>query len=1005
MLDGKGFVKDYVAQAKALKMPALAITDHGSISGSYEFYTACRSEGIEPILGSEFYFVPDAELVKSEKIGERFHVVMLARNEAGFRTLTDLTHEAHKRYYYKPVIDRPLLEGLGDDAQNIVCLSGCAGSIISRLAISEGVGAAENEVEWWSGVFPNFYIELQHHGRDEDRKLNRRLLKLAHRFDLPWVVTNDPHYVFKEEECDHDALLAIQTGSSIDDPNRFRFDGTGYHLRSRKEMARAFADYGDEVWKPGAAATLDIAQQCRTDIPAWNNRSWHIPKFPDSSNSQRELTRLVRAGLRERGLDSDPAYVKRAKYELKAFKGIVVTDEDGNIVTSMADFLLITWDIIRYARTLGRVGPGRGSTCGSLVAWLLDIHKMDPIRYNLLFERFLNVERPKMPDIDTDFEPRIRERVFAYIQDKYGVEFVMRVAAFQTMKVKGAFQALARSHGITPQDRNKFTKILGVDWAEENELDDEGDEDVSILPEELRDAYPDLAAQMRALVGVKKAISRHAAGVLIFDPTDPVRELIAEQWLPSSKKWAALYDLKTCEKMGLMKQDILGLRTLQTISECLKLVTDHIEPDLWVPDEEEHDAAIYKMLGRGDVSGVFQMEGSANARGIKEIGPIAFDDIVTCTSLYRAGPLGAGSDKRWLKNRTDGNPRVIHESLEPILGKTWGEMIYQEQMMEIVNKVAGLSMTKTDEIKEIVRFKNPVMMAEFTDEFTQGCIDTTGMKRSQAKQLWKIIEAQSTYLFNKSHATAYSFLTYQTARLKYLYPLQYTTALIRTVLPKNPRDKERRANYLGELRDRGYTILPPDVNKSREVATCSEKAKTFRFGLMDCSGIGAPSAHRFVTWRKEMGGVEFDDDLIEVNKRVRDVLLLVGACESIDGPKAKPADLIKILGFDFDDKMAPHRKQYKRKLKIPKFDNGSCTIIGEISSVSRRETKKGSKFVVWEIKWSASQKFRVNVWEDALDLHHLRKGTIVQVKGRYNKEYGNVSVSDSDQVTVIEEPE
>jgi DNA polymerase-3 subunit alpha len=994
MLDGKGTVEQYVARAKALKMPALALTDHGTISGAYEFYSACKREGIEPVLGEEFYFVPNAERVKEEKIGERFHVVVLARNEAGFRTITNLTHEAHKRYYYKPVIDRPLLETLGEEAQNLVVLSGCAASKISKLVTEKGIEAASEEVEWWHGIFPNFFIELQHHDTEFDRKLNRRLLKLAHRHHLPWVVTNDPHYVYKAEECDHDALLAIQTGANIDDPDRFRFDGTGYHLRSRKEMARAFAVYGDEVWKPGCAASMVIAQDCATDIPAWNNRTWHIPKFPDTDDAFAYLKRLVRLGLRERGLDSDPRYVARAKHELAAFKEV-----------GISNFLLITWDIIRFARTLGRVGPGRGSTCGSLVAYLLDIHKMDPIRYDLLFERFLNIERPKMPDIDSDFEPRIRDRVIAYIRVKYGDDMVMRVAAFQTMKTKSVFQNLARSHGVTPADRNRYTKMLGT-WQDEDEEDDE-DEDVAILPPDLRDAYPDLASQMAALVGVKRAISRHAAGVLIFDPEDPIRDMIAEQWLPGPKKWAALYDLKTCEKMGLMKQDILGLRTLTTISETVRLVAKQLgeegEPDLWVPDHEPGDDKVYAMLAQGDVSGVFQMEGSTNARGIVEVGCSQFEDIVTTTSMYRAGPLIAGAPKRWLKNRADNDPRVLHPSLEPILGLTWGEMIYQEQMMRIVNEVAGFSMTMTDEIKEIVRFKDPVRMAAFTDRFVQGCQDTVGMKPKIAKQLWKIIESQSTYLFNRSHAVAYSFLTYQTARLKMLYPLAFTTALIRTVLPKNPRDKSRRVAYLGELRDKGFRILPPDVNRSSVEASCNHKRGYLRFGLVDCSGIGYPSAKRFVEWRKEMGGtVKFDDDLIEVNKKVRDTLMTVGACSAIGGPDFDPHAAETILGFNFVDKMRPYRKEWKRRVRFPKYDNGSCRIVGEIVSAEKRKTKNGKSFYSWLIAWDASNKFRVNVWEDAEELFDLHKGTIVVVKGRWSSNYSSISVNETDQVAVLE---
>lgn len=509
-----GTVEQYVEKAKADGQEALAITDHGNLCGAPEFYKTCRKNEIEPIIGSEFYFTVDTERHRSETKGKstkheemaeaeseglgRYHVVILARGERGYQTLCELSTATHRNFYGKPMLDKGIVNDLSEkDLDSLVCLSGCATSVISRAVLAGDMPGAARHLLWWREMFPHFYIELQHHDTEFDRELNRGLLRLAKRYKVPIVVTNDPHYAVPEDHEHHDALLAIQTASDIDDEDRFRFSGSGYHLRTEREMRQAFARYGPEVWKPGILNTREVAGLCRTRIPDWESTTWHIPKFPDVDDPQAFLQKLTIKGLKTLGRFTDRDYVKQAKYELGVFEE-----------TNIADFLLITWDILEEARRRDiPIGPGRGSVCGTLVGLAIQLHKIDPIRYQLRFDRFLNPARPKMPDIDSDISQERREELFPYIIDKYGADNVVAVAAYQTLKLKSAFQSLGGAYGIGFKQRQELTKLLSND--DESSID--------LLPPEIFEEHPELAARMLRLQGVKKGVSQHPAGVIIED--------------------------------------------------------------------------------------------------------------------------------------------------------------------------------------------------------------------------------------------------------------------------------------------------------------------------------------------------------------------------------------------------------------------------------------------------------------------------------------------------------
>lgn len=1024
MLDGMATIQQYIAKAQKNKQPALGIMDHGNVCNSWEFYTECIKAGIEPIIGEEFYFVPTAESVRDDKDAERFHVGIIAKGERGFEILTDLSSQAHRNFYYKPIIDRATIEALPKkDRKDLIVLSGCAAGILSRKLLadtkhgrdlklvgdSEKYAQAEDELRWWKKQFSEtFYIELMHHETEFDRTLNKRLLRLAQRFDLPWVITNDPHYALKGHAKHHDALLAIQTASNLDAEDRFRFSGTGYHLRSEREMARAFREYGDSVWLPGAAATVAIAKACKTRIKAFDSRTWHIPKFPDVDDSHRELERRAWAGLKAKGLDGDPAYRKQLKHELRSFKDV-----------GMADFLLITADGNDHARSVGiRVGPGRGSVCGTLVGWCIGIHKIDPIKYDLLFERFLNPERPKMPDVDTDYPRSRRHEMFQYADDKYDADNVMRVGAFQRLQAKSAFTSLAMTYGVTFQQAKKLTKEIVED--------EEGN---AVLPDEINEALPDLFATLMAVLGLKKGMSRHPAGIAIFDPEDPVKDLIPEMWIPDDTApphprngrkghFVSQWDLEAFSGIGLLKQDFLGLRTLDTIQECVDLIKARhgvtIEPDDWIPGEEKGDKEVWKMLRDGHTVGVFQMEGGANHRGIQEIKCNGFEDIVSCTSLYRAGPMIAGAPKRFNQNKRDQRVRVRHKSLKPYLKNTWGELIYQEQMFQILKDLGNFSWSKVDDAKTAMARKDPVKMAALKDEAVAGFRKTADMDESVAGEVWNTIAANAAYLFNRSHAVAYSMLTYQTARLKYLYPLEFIAALLRTVDGSSKDAKEKRETYMTEALRYDFKLLPPDVNVSDD-RFMPNKEDELLFGLQDIKGVGAAAVQKIALARrkkkrllkkqgkKAKGNIFTNIDEVATavnNSGTVGALAAAGAFRSL-GIEPETAKQEELLNWQFTDYMEPFRKKYAKKIVNPPGKRGKVWLLGEIIKTEKRKNKNGGDFMTWQIRHEPGIEFKITLWEDAIELWTLQKGSIVGVSGQWNSTYNNCAIGDAEDVKVI----
>lgn len=1000
ILDGAAKPEWYVKRAVELGQTAMAITDHGNLCNVPSFYKAAKAAGIAPIAGIEMYFVPDPILYKEMK-GERFHVTMHARNEFGYKVLCDLSTASHESFAKhksgKPIIDRHMIEALSKkERASLNVLSGCAGSIISRKILGEEPGSAKKEVQWWAKQFPNFWIELMHHDTDFDVRLNMGLVELARELKIPHVITNDPHYVHKDDACRHDALLAIQTGSDLDDPNRFRFDGAGYWLKSEAEIRKAFKSYGKDVWKPGIKQTSVIAEQSELTIPSWERAFWHIPKFPFVEDADKEVKRITKARLKELGLDKDKRYKKRLKKEMKAF-GTVKTPTGAG----MSDFLLITRDAIEFAKANNiPVGPGRGSAAGSLVSYLLETHNCDPIKYDLLFERFFNPDRPKMPDVDTDFSSEGRDKVLAYYPQRYGHDNVSPVAAFGTLQTKRAFGSLASASGIGFQERLALSKEIMED--SEGEV---------IWPQKIKDLYPDIVETTNALRGLKGSVSSHPAGVVVFDPADPIKNLAPKMWIPSrygkDGRFVMQYNLGAVDQLMLLKQDTLGLRALDTIAECVRIIEDRhgikLHPESWVPDEEKDDSKVYAMLARGESEGVFQFEGGAMLMGIQKVKPRRFSDLAVTTALYRAGPMAAGSPERFLKNRRDKNPRVIHKSLLPHLEATWGEAIYQESVFSILNEVAGLSWGRVDDVKRAISKKDTDAMESCRGDAVSGFV-SAGMTSREAAETWRMIESQSAYGFNKSHAYCYSLVSYQMARLKYLYPLEFLTALLRTVEGKSQQAKDKRESYLKLAVSLGFKIMPPDINKSDGNFVASGDDELL-FGLTDIRNVGASALVKIEQWRQEHGAFRSTNEVAKClgtrdrSKGVFSYFAQTGTFRCF-GIKADEQRRDELLEFQFTDNMVEYRSKFSTKLEIPKKNNDQCLLWGEIIKVDDRQTKAGKRFKVWTIRWALGHEWKINVWNSAESLFRLDKGSIVRVRGKWQSAYGSVSVGDSSHVKV-----
>ncbi len=876
LLDGACRIPKLVERIKALGMTSCAITDHGVMYGCIDFYSAMKDAGIKPIIGCEVYVCRD-RLDKSAANREYSHLILLCENNTGYQNLMKLVSEGFLTgYYYRPRIDYNLIR---QHSEGLICLSACLSGDLPKLLLQGRYDDAEAYVREMQDIFgeKNFYVEIMDHGIREEKIVMPRLISLAREMNVPLVATNDCHYLEEKDADAQEVLLCIQTGKTLDDANRMRMDTRQLYVKSEDEMRTLFAACPDAVDR-----TQEIADRCKVEFEFGVTRLPHYP-VPEGETALSMLTRLTHEGLRERYPDAketDEPW-QRLNYEL-------------NVISSMGyvDYFLIVWDFIRYAKSQGiMVGPGRGSGAGSIVAYSLGITMLDPLKYQLLFERFLNPERVTMPDIDVDFCYERRQEVIDYVARKYGADHVSQIITFGTLQAKGCIRDVGRVLGMSYQDTDTVAKAIPFDLG----MTLEKALTLSPLLKTMYDEQPEvhrLIDTAMTLEGMPRHASTHAAGVLITGK--PVMEYVPLQ--RNDEVITTQYPMGTIERLGLLKMDFLGLRTLTVIRDTLDMLRAQ-GIDMKPEDIPRDDPAVYEMISAGDTDGVFQLEGGGMRTFLTNMKPTCFEDIIAAISLYRPGPME--SIPRYIQGKQ--NPSSIHyetEKLRPILDVTYGCMVYQEQVMQIVRDLAGYSYGRSDLVRRAMAKKKHKVMAQEREYFIHGKLNDdgtldvpgcvrNGVPEEVASHLYDEMTAFASYAFNKSHAAAYAVVCIETAWLKRYHPVPFMAAILNSVYG-NPA---KIAAYIQYCRSRGIAILPPDVNRSQwkfTVAKAPDGQLGILFGLGAVKTVGQGAVDAIIRERKNGAYRDIFDfcrriDTSECNKRVVESLIKAGAFDGMGG--------------------------------------------------------------------------------------------------------------------------
>ena len=866
LLDGACRIKDLPKLVKSMGQSACAITDHGVMYGVIDFYRACKAEGIKPIIGCEVYVAPRTRHDKQHEFdSESRHLVLLCENETGYRNLSYMVSMAHiEGFYIKPRIDLDLLR---EHHEGLIALSAClAGEIPRRLRAGNYDGAKEYALTL-SEIFgpDHFYLEMQDHGIREQAIVNQGIVRIHEETGLPLVATNDAHYLRKEDAAAHDVLLCIQTGKTVEDENRMRYEPQNFYLRSTEEMAALFPDHPDAIENTGK-----IAEMCNVEFTFGK---YHLPEFklPEGYDSFSYLKKLCDEGYAERYGAGKPEYRAQLEYEQNMIEQMGFTD-----------YFLIVSDFVRYAKSAGiPVGPGRGSAAGSMVSYCLHITDIDPMQYALYFERFLNPERVSMPDIDMDFGDTRRGEVVDYVRGKYGDDHVAQIVTFGTMAARGVIRDVGRALNMTYAECDVIAKLVP------NALHITLDEALK-LSRELREKYEGdervktLIDTAKALEGMPRHASTHAAGVVITK--DPV-----VTYVPLARNDETIvcqYTMVTLEELGLLKMDFLGLRNLTILDDAVKMIREK-EPSFTLDSIPENDPATYEMLQQGKTMGVFQLESSGITGVCVGLKPENVEDLTAIIALYRPGPMD--SIPRFIASKHD--PKLVtylHPSLEPILSVTYGCIVYQEQVIEIFRRLAGYSLGQADMVRRAISKKKAAQIQKEKDTFIHGdperniagCV-ANGIPEQTAEAIYQDIYDFANYAFNKAHAVSYAVVAYQTAYCKRHYTKEYMAALLSSVLDSSEKINE----YFNECKDNGIALLPPDVNHSASGFTVEEDG--IRFGLVAIKGVGRGLIARMTAERETNGAfTDFQDfcrrmEGADMNKRALENLIRAGAFDAM----------------------------------------------------------------------------------------------------------------------------
>ncbi|MDO5425371.1 MAG: DNA polymerase III subunit alpha [Eubacteriales bacterium] len=873
LLDGSNKISEYVARVKELGMNSAAITDHGVMFGVIDFYRAARAEGINPILGCEVYVAPNSRFDKEigAKDDRYYHLVLLAENNQGYANLMKIVSKGFvEGFYYKPRVDLELLEQYHE---GLIALSACLAGEVSRYLVRGMYEEAKEAALRYEGIFGkgNFFLELQDHGIPEQKMVNQQLLRMSQETGIELVATNDVHYTTAEDAEPHDILLCLQTGKKLADEDRMRYEGGQYYVKSPEEM-RALFPYALQALEN----TQKIADRCHVEIEFGVLK---LPRYdvPEGYTAWEYLNKLCWEGLEQRYQPVTEELKERLEYELNTIKTM-----------GYVDYFLIVWDFIHYAREQGiSVGPGRGSAAGSLVSYTLGITKLDPIRYNLLFERFLNPERVSMPDIDVDFCFERRQEVIDYVVEKYGKDRVVQIVTFGTLAARGVIRDVGRVMDLPYAMVDSIAKMvpselnITIDKALKANVDlkqlYESDEQVKKLID-----------MSKRLEGLPRHTSMHAAGVVISQKS-------VDEYVPLSRAGdgsiTTQFTMTTLEELGLLKMDFLGLRTLTVIQNAVRLAEKSTGKTIDIDHIDYDDKAVLDSIGTGKTEGVFQLESAGMKSFMKELKPQSLEDIIAGISLYRPGPMDF--IPQYIRGKN--NPETIRydcPQLKPILESTYGCIVYQEQVMQIVRDLGGYTLGRSDLVRRAMSKKKAAVMEKERQNFVYGnpeegvpgCI-ANGISEQVANKIYDDMTDFAKYAFNKSHAAAYAVVSYQTAYLKYYYPVEFMAALMTSVIDFPTKVAE----YILTCRQMGIGILPPDVNKGE--SGFSVDGKNIRYGLSAIKSIGKPVIQGLVEEREARGPYKTLQDFIERlpakdrNKRVIENFIKAGALDGLPGTR------------------------------------------------------------------------------------------------------------------------
>ena len=901
LLDGACRIPEILNLAKQYKMDSLAITDHGNMFGAIEFYMEAQKAGIKPIIGCEVYIAPKSRLEKTTTGIEdaSYHLILLAKDETGYQNLMKLVSSAYlEGFYYRPRIDKEILSQYSKGLIGLTaCLKGEVPQLIQQRRFNDALKAADGLLNILGK--DNFYLELQENLIPEQRQVNEGLIKISKELKIPLVATNDVHYPTKDHARSHEALLCIQTQNVLSDPNRMKLQTEEFYFKSPQEMIKAFGDVPEAINN-----TLEIAQRCNLEL---DFSKVHLPKYepPDKKDKEEFLKELCHDGLKSRFINITPEIENRLQQELKVIKG-----------SGFISYFLIVWDFIHYAKNHNiPVGPGRGSAAGSLVSYILGITDINPLRYGLIFERFLNPDRLGLPDIDIDFCYERRQEVIEYVTKKYGQENVAQIITFGTMQARAVVRDVGRVMGISYADVDRIAKMIPPDPgitlkdAIENEA-------------ELKNLYKndpqikELIDTALQLEGLNRHASVHAAGVVIADkPLDNYMPLFKTQ----EDQITSGYSMSVLEKIGLLKVDFLGLRTLTVIDQTLKIIEKTRNKKIDIKEIPLDDPKTYKLLSSAQTIGVFQVESSGMRDLLRKLEPERFEDLIALLALYRPGPIGSGMLDDFIQRRHNRVPiKYPHKSLEFILKETYGIMVYQEQIMQTASALAGFSLTQADLLRRAMSKKIPEIMEQQRKNFILGCIKNN-ISEQIASKVFDLIEYFSGYGFNKSHSAAYALISYRTAYLKANYLVEFMTALL-----TSERDNtDKIVEYINEATRMGLKVLPPDINESDALFKVVD-GQTIRFGLLAVKNVGFGAIESIITARNSAPFKTLQDlcqriDLRLANRKVLESLIKCGSFDYFDMPRAQMA-----AGLDTILEITSKAQKEQAKGQLSFFDSALC---------------------------------------------------------------------------------